>query len=275
MSNQSRIAEGFNDAYFTSPQSAGWCSYILQERDWVNDKTTTLEPAVGAGALSIVPGEVIATDIIDHGYPGVVLEDYLTAPQRKVDLVLTNPPFGRVSSTAVKFFNKACQDADRVAFIVPASFRKASVIDRLNPYFWCVFNEDLPDQNFLLPDGSKRKVRTIFQLWERRKSPRIPIKQQVDYKHYFTRHSQPTADSYSFRTQGASAGKILPGNNYSPASTAFLVGSQDRVAKHDWTTIASFTAGIPAIGLTDVAYGLHLEEQGYDIDLYLSKGPLL
>jgi hypothetical protein len=275
MSNHSRIAANVNDAYFTSPFSAAWCINHLKEREWLTEETTTLEPAVGAGALADVPGNVIATDITDHGYPGTVIEDYLTAPQRNVDLVLTNPPFGRMSSTAVRFFNKAALDADRIAFIVPATFRKASVIDKLHPYFWCVFNEDLPDQLFTLPDGSKRKVRTIFQMWERRLQPRVPIRKQVDYKRYFIRIPKPTPDSYSFRTQGASAGRILPGNDYSPASTAFLVGSQDRVAKHDWTTIASFTAGIPAIGLIDVAYGLHLEDQGFDIDLYLSKGPLL
>jgi hypothetical protein len=86
------------------------------------------------------------------------------------------------------------------------------------------------------------------------------------------RRVAPEQAEYAFRTQGASAGKVLNGLDYNPSTTAFLSGGRERVAVHDWTRIARFTAGIPAIGLNDVAYGLHLEDQGVNINSYLQNG---
>ena len=34
-------------------------------------------------------------------------------------LVVGNPPFGKISSIAIKFFNKSAEYADCIAFIIP------------------------------------------------------------------------------------------------------------------------------------------------------------
>ena len=272
MSNHSRVAESVNDAYFTPSESSEFCRELLKERKWVTDHTVTLEPCVGNGSLvKGLPGTVIGCDLIDHGFPGVCVENYLTSPQRTVDCVFTNPPFGRMGSLALKILNKACQDSDRVAMILPLSFRKISLVDRIDPWFHPVVDEELPNMMFELPDGSRRKVLTVFQMWERRSVRRLRFKDVIHYGSYM-RRVEPEEAEYAFRTQGASAGKVLNGLDYNPASTAFLSGGRERVASHDWTRIARFTAGIPAIGLNDVAYGLHLEDQGEDIENYLAKG---
>ena len=102
MSNHSQIAESISDAYFTPPESSAWCVKVLKDFNWVNVLTTTLEPCVGSGSLANqLPGKVIGCDLIDHGYPGVIVGDYLEAPERSVDLVFTNPPFGISSEGAV------------------------------------------------------------------------------------------------------------------------------------------------------------------------------
>tara|TARA_R110002012_G_scaffold49534_2_gene128188 strand:- start:147 stop:983 length:837 start_codon:yes stop_codon:yes gene_type:complete len=274
MSNHSRVASEVNDAYFTSEVSSEWAVRLLEGRGWVSDRTVTLEPCVGNGSLvRDVPGEVVGCDLIDHGYPGVIIEDYLSSSQRSVDCVFTNPPFGRMGSLAMKIMGKAMGDSDRVAMILPASFRKISMVDKINPMFHCVLDEMLPDMNYVLPDGSVRKVVTVFQMWERRDVRRLRVKDVLHYSTWVQRVSPGDAD-FAFRTQGSSAGKVLDGLDYNPASTAFLKGCEERLRNHDWTTIASFTAGIPAIGLNDVAYGLWLEDQGKSIDDYLNHGLL-
>lgn len=278
MSNHSQLAESISDSYFTPTESSQWCVSVLKDHGWVSDNTTTLEPCVGAGSLAKqLPGKVIACDLNDHGYPGVIVQDYLTGPQRDVDLVFTNPPFGRMGSLAIKILNRASQDADRLGFILPSSFRKISILDRIDPYLHLVFDGDLPNQNYILPDGSVRWVNTCFQMWERRSYRRVLFKDIIHYSHY-TKRVDPTDAEFCFRTQGASAGKVLNGLDYNPASTAFLVGGLERIKEHDWTTIAKFTAGIPAIGLNDVALGLSLQDKGLDITEYLQRGavaPLL
>tara|TARA_Y100000768_G_scaffold374040_1_gene343357 strand:+ start:3358 stop:4194 length:837 start_codon:yes stop_codon:yes gene_type:complete len=272
MSNQSQIALKVNDAYFTSEETAGWCRERLVEFGWVGEGKVILEPCVGSGQLVRgLPGTVIGCDLIDHGFPGVVVEDYLLSGERKVDCVFTNPPFGRMGSLALKVMNKAMGDSDRVAMILPASFRKISMVDKINPWFHPVYDEVCPNLMYELPNGEVRKVMTIFQMWERKDRRRVRVKDLLHYSQYMKRVNKEDAE-YAFRTQGSSAGKVLQGLDYNPASTAFLRGSEERLRSHDWTNIASFTAGIPAIGLMDVSYGLMLEDKGIDIGIYLRKG---
>jgi hypothetical protein len=269
MSNQSKTARKVNDAYFTNSESAKFCHSFMFVHDWLKHDQVVLDPCVGAGALvKDLSNKVIAQDIKNYGFKDTIIQDYLTAPSHpkgNIDVVLANPPFGTACNLAVPFFNKACQDADRVAFIIPATFRKASVTDKLDLNYWKIVDVDLPNQTFTLPDGSTKWVRTIFQMWERRSTPRKRIKDQVKITDYFIRLAEPEPGCYAFRTQGAKAGKVLDGLNHSPASTAFLRGSKDRILAHNWTKLASNTAGIPAIGLLDVAYHLLLEDKGIDI----------
>lgn len=271
MSNHSRLAESISDAYFTSPTSAAFCLSILKDLNWVNANTLTHEPCAGNGSLlKGLPGSIIASDLHDYNI-GATVENYLEAPSKSPDLIYTNPPFGRAGSLALKFLQKASQETDRLAFILPASFRKISLLDRVPSDFALIGDYPLPDQNYILPDGTTRKVLTTFQLWERLPKNRPLFKNLIHYSRY-TKRVPPDKAQFAFRTQGASAGRVLVGLNYNPASTAFLQGGLDRIGKHDWTQIAKFTAGIPAIGLNDVALGLYLEDKGNEITDYLTTG---
>lgn len=234
-------------------------------------RTKTHEPCVGNGSLLTgLPGCVIKSDLHDYGI-GATIENYLDAPSKSPDLIFTNPPFGRAGSLALKFLQKAATECNRLAFILPASFRKISLLDRIPKDFALVGDFSLPNQNYLLPDGTTRKVLTTFQLWERSPQKRPSLSRLAPYQTY-TKRVSPSEAQFAFRTQGASAGRVLPGLNYNPASTAFLQGGLDRFQQHNWTQIAKFTAGIPAIGLNDVALGLWLEDQNLEITDYLTSG---
>jgi len=273
MSNQSKISQSINDAYFTPPDSVTWCHEILRQHNWLTPDTVIREPCVGSGALvANLPNRIIASDLLNHGYPDASLANYLDAPSIPADLILTNPPFGRAGSLAGKILAKATKECNRVAFILPASFQKISLLDRIPTTHHLIFNQSLPNQNFILPDGTTRKVLTVFQLWEQRHAPRPKLGKIAPYRSYTERVSPEEAE-FAFRTQGASAGKVLDGLSYNPASTAFLQGSQHRFRAHNWTTLAKMTAGIPAIGLNDVALGLYLEDNGHNIETYLTQGP--
>jgi len=271
VSNHSRISQSISDAYFTAPTSAEFCVNILKDYQWVSANTVTHEPCVGNGSLLTgLPGRVIKSDLHDYGI-GATVENYLDAPSKSPDLIFTNPPFGRAGSLALKFLQKAATECNRLAFILPASFRKVSMLDRIPKDFALVGDFPLPDQNYLLPDGTIRKVLTTFQLWECSPSKR-PRLSTIAPHHAYTKRVTPSEAQFAFRTQGASAGRVLSGLNYNPASTAFLQGGLDRFQQHDWTQIAKFTAGIPAIGLNDVALGLWLEDRGLEITDYLTSG---
>ena len=273
MSNQSKISQSISDAYFTDTKSAQFCVDKLIEHGWVHKDTRTLEPCVGAGSLAVwLPGKVETRDIIDYGYPNTIQSNYLEhGDANYYDLVFTNPPFGRAGSLATKFFNRAADDTHRIAMILPASFRKISIVDRLNQWFHPVLDTDLPSNNYILPDGSVRKVNTTFQMWERRKYKRGYFKDVTDCLPYVKRVHSGIAE-FCIRTQGASAGRILDGLNHTPASTAYVVGDREKIERHDWSSIASFTAGIPAIGLRDISYGCMLYDTYQDVNHYLNHG---
>ena len=57
-------------------------------------------------------------------------------------LVVGNPPFGKISSIAIKFFNKSAEYADCIAFIIPRTFKRVSVQNKLNLNFHLMYNED-------------------------------------------------------------------------------------------------------------------------------------
>jgi hypothetical protein len=269
MSNQSRISEEINGAYFTSAKSSEFCVDMLETTGWLKHGTTVIEPAAGDGALlralasSKFKLSVRAYDIEDYGC-GAQIEDYLNATTEKADLVFANPPFGKMANLAVKFFNRACKDSNRLAFIVPQSFRKLSIIDRLDLDFWPVYDSDLPDETYTLPDKSKRVVKTCFQLWERRTHPRAKLN-SLNYSKFVTALTKEqaliTEGAYAIRGQGSKAGKVLNGLDYSEASTRFLVGNQEIITSLDLSKLASFTAGIPSIGLTELAYAVSLSKE--------------
>ena len=78
------------DYYATEPRAV----YELLEREKFSD--TILEPCVGGGHIARVLEEkghkVIASDIIDRGFKGTEIRNFLTITDNKHDII-TNPPY--------------------------------------------------------------------------------------------------------------------------------------------------------------------------------------
>jgi len=279
MSNQSQISESIDHAYFTSETDSLFVVEKLRLHGWLSKGMTLLEPACGGGALVKPLGKadvkVKLADLIDYGV-GAEIGDYLESDLGRYDLVLTNPPFGKMATLAVAFFNKAATNSDRIAFIVPQSFRKISIIDRLDLDYWPVGDYDLPCQSYILPDGSTRVVKTCVQLWEKRNERREKLG-KIDHTAFFTplkkKDALVTEGAYALRGQGSSAGKILEGLDHSESSTRFLVGNKEAVESLDLSAIAAFTAGIPSIGFAELAYAISLQGDPR-LKSYLKKGAI-
>jgi predicted RNA methylase len=146
-----------------------------------------IEPAGGTGAFIKAAKDLGATRVlsfdIEPKSDGVQLGDFLEADLAGIKgaITISNPPFGRNNSLSIPFFNKAAQHSDYIAFIVPRSWRKWSVINRLNRNFHLIHDQDL-SIDYVDDIGEmvwqKSNLRTCFQLWERRDSQRDLIKVQ-------------------------------------------------------------------------------------------------
>ena len=128
-----------------------------------------IEPSAGNGQflnkLRQICDEVVGIDIqpeSDH----IIKQDYLTyipPPTAHPIHIVGNPPFGRVSSLAIKFFNHSAQFADTIAFIVPRTFRRTSVQNKLSLNFKLVADIDIPITPCAFEPPMMAKC--CFQIW--------------------------------------------------------------------------------------------------------------
>lgn len=168
------------DQFYTQPMIAELCTAFLK-RCMRHHRTRYffIESSAGDGAFyRLLPKDrSIGIDLEPKG-KGILKCDFFgykySGSSRVV--VLGNPPFGKNSSMAVKFFNHAAwmPEVDFIAFIVPKTFRKVSIQNRLSMDFHLINELDLPDESFL-KDGKPYKVPCVFQVWKRLPTPRKPI----------------------------------------------------------------------------------------------------
>jgi hypothetical protein len=145
---------------------------------------SVLEPAGGTGsfieaAFARGAKEVISFDI-EPLHEQVLLGSFLDQELTQQNLItISNPPFGRNNSLSIPFFNHAALFSDAICFIVPRSWRKWSVTNRLNLNYELVSDQDLDidyedSKGELISD--KSRLATCFQIWKKTSTPRVPVK---------------------------------------------------------------------------------------------------
>jgi hypothetical protein len=161
------------DKFYTVPSCSKRCIDKVFELYDVNIRKWDLiiEPSAGNGSfLNQIQTEtpIIGIDILPE-HPIIVKQDFFTysPPQQYSQiLVIGNPPFGKNSSLAIQFFNHSAQWAQVIAFIIPRTFRKVSVQNKLNVMFHLVYDEEIPVKPCQF--SPEMMVKCCFQIWERR-----------------------------------------------------------------------------------------------------------
>ena len=168
------------EQYYTPAELAleltGRLATLVNRSDVPFGERQILEPAGGTGAFidaaySAGASKVVSFDI-EPLHETVAIGDFLEQDLGPIfgAVTLGNPPFGRNNALSIPFFNKAAAHSDFIAFIVPRSWRKWTVINRLHRNFHLVSDEDL-QIDYVNPDGErlmvKRRLNTCFQIWER------------------------------------------------------------------------------------------------------------
>lgn len=211
-----------------------------------------IEPSAGAGAFS-KKLNCIALDIEPEDSTIQQL-DFFNFKIATRALVIGNPPFGKNSSLAKKFFNHSATFADVIAFILPKTFRKVSIQNALNLYFHLQNDIDLPNDSFLL-DGKSYSVNVCFQIWEKRAEKRNKIILKTNHPDIIWTDKENA--SFSMRRVGALAGKINKNLDYAASSNYFIKGSEELFDKLDslfkeFNSCASNAAGNPSLGKGEI-----------------------
>lgn len=166
------------DKFYTIPEISNKCIDIIGTKYNWDTWDLVVEPSAGNGSfLTKIPTskkigidiEPEHTDIINKNF-----FDYNPPVGFNNILVVGNPPFGRVSSLAIKFFNHAAEWCNVIAFIIPKTFRRVSLQNRLHKKFHLIYDEEIPSEpcSFSPP----MQVKCCFQIWEKKNENRDIIK---------------------------------------------------------------------------------------------------
>lgn len=191
-------------------------------------KYVFIEPASGNGSLVDILTEKKFSNILAFDlYPereDIVEQDFFELNIKKYTkskniITFMNPPFGKCCSMAIKFFNKSSIFSKEIWQIVPKTFKKKSVQDKLNVNFHLVFEKDLPKNSFILDDNIY-DVPCCFQVWVQKEESRKIIKNKTTSK-YFKFVDKDDA-THAIRRVGGKSGQLLEGLKHSKSSTYFI-----------------------------------------------------
>ena len=248
-----------NDQFFTRPEVAEQFAEWVKSHDFYKTVTRTIEPAAGSQDLSRHFPGIEEYDLAPQ-HPGIQQADFLQSQHRHQlgFLVVMNPPFGKSSDLAIEFFNKATTFADYIAQIVPRTFRRTSVQNKLGMNFVLIDEYILPRGSFYLPsEGAARKydVPAVAQIWARTATPRKPVTAQKPTGFQLT--SNPSEALFAFRRKGRSAGEIIT-DNFSQANpnSFFFVKARPEVLQAfqrvDWRQYGNDVMGARSISIQDI-----------------------
>jgi hypothetical protein len=209
------------DKFYTIPSIAEKCIDTLKKKyDW-EKWDLIIEPSAGNGSFFMkIPTftNKIGLDISPE-HPDIIKQNFFEYRPTNTNgsiLVIGNPPFGKVSSLAIQFFNHAAEWATVVAFIIPKTFRRISVQNKLNLYFHLIIDEDIP----LTPCSFEpaMTVKCCFQIWEKKNYKREQIKLQTKHNDWeflsfgpIDEKGQPTPPvgaDFAIRAYGGKCGEI-------------------------------------------------------------------
>lgn len=118
------------DKYYTKDIIVDLCLNYVKTNIKINDTDLIIEPSAGNGAfingIKSLTNNYIFYDIEPEN-DEIIKQDYLLYDYSKyknniIHIIGNHPPFGRQSSTVIKFIKKSCLFCNSLSFILPKSF---------------------------------------------------------------------------------------------------------------------------------------------------------
>lgn len=200
------------DKYYTKETTVDLCLRNVVKHLRIENDDLVIEPSAGNGSFISGIKELSSNCRFLDLEPGddeIIKQDYLSYTYTEQSFgkvhVIGNPPFGRQSSTAIKFVKKSCGFCNSVSFILPKSFKKDSLRRSFPLSFHLICEIDLPDNSFMV-DGVEHDVPCIFQIWEKKSVDRCVIDKLKPVNFKFVKKTENP--DISFRRVGVNAGVI-------------------------------------------------------------------
>ena len=209
------------DKFYTIPSYSKKCIDKVFE---LYDKTNfdlIVEPSAGNGSFfnQLEFENKVGIDISPENENIVKIDffDYHPPIHKNNILVIGNPPFGKVSSIAIKFFNHSSKWCNVIAFIIPRTFRRPSVQNKINKLFHLTYDEDVSTKPCCFTPPMM--VKCCFQIWEKKEFERpfidLPTKHEDwEFSSFgpIDEYGQPTPPNgadFAMRAYGGKIGEIV------------------------------------------------------------------
>lgn len=220
------------DKYYTNKHVVKYCLQQVKKNIKITKNDLCIEPSAGNGAFikeikqlfnnyKFYDLEPEHNEIIQQNYFTFDINTVIntTNTYNKIH-VIGNPPFGRQSSSAIKFIKKSATFCDTISFILPKSFKKDSLKKHFPLNFHLIYENVLPEKSFKI-NNMTHSVPCIFQIWEKKTTRRILPEKLIPKKFSFVKKEEP--HDISFRRVGVYAGRIdKETENKSPQSHYFI-----------------------------------------------------
>jgi hypothetical protein len=226
-----------------------------------------LEPAGGTGSFIRALEDkgirkISAVDLYPK-HDRVQSGDFLDFKSAESDLVtISNPPFGRNNALAIPFFNHAANFSEYICFLVPRSWRKWSVQNRLDERFHQLLDEEVfvsYEDEAGVPVRQANNLRTCFQVWQRKQTPREKV---VVPDNGLIQKVSPEQAQLAIRVFGYGCGKVL--TEFEPRKNTTLMFLQARnqqvtrlLPKLDYQRFSKNTAYTEALAFTEINFLLN------------------
>lgn len=219
--NTKKIRQEGLDKFYTNLNIVDKCILNISKLYNWNDWDLIIEPSAGNGNFffKIPSDNKIGIDISPDNENIIKKNffDYTPDLNKKNILIIGNPPYGKISSLAIKFFNHSAKWANTIAFILPRTFRRISIQNKLNKSFHLIFDEDIPTNPCSFTPNMS--VKCCFQIWEKKSFDRdiiiLPTKHNDwEFLPYGTidNKGQPTPPKnadFAIRAYGGKCGEII------------------------------------------------------------------
>jgi len=219
------------DKYYTKKEVVDKCLDLFKENIDISENTIIIEPSAGNGSF-INSIKNYTHNICDYKFydleperNDIIQQDYLkldTKQFNKYDKIhiLGNPPFGRQSSTAIKFIRKSCSFCNTFSFILPLSFKKESMMKRIPLNFHLKKEFILPHYSFLVNDV-EHDVPCVFQIWEKGVNLREKLEKLQPNNFKFVKKTDEV--DLTIRRVGVYAGKVFINKEDKSVSSHYFI----------------------------------------------------
>jgi predicted RNA methylase len=179
------------DKFYTKTRIAKLCVDKIPEYISIGHTELIIEPSAGNGSFIDYIKQLSAHYTfydLEPEHPEIMRQDflhlnYIELKQKFTNIhIIGNPPFGRQSSTAIKFIKKCCLFSSSISFILPKSFKKQSMRKYFEKHYHLLYEMDLEHNSFLL-NGIETNVPCIFQIWKYKNKVRID-NDKLEPKHF-------------------------------------------------------------------------------------------